>query len=263
MTTEIPDDRETLVFTISSSFGHFKKIDGNVSRLTYSVPPRTTIIGLVAGILGYERDSYYDCLSSDNCAVAVEPLEEVRTFTIPKNILATADDNMLKINSGSRSTPTMEIPDPRYHRKQRLFEYLTNPRYRIYLQFTDEEIKNELYNMLSEGKSVYTPYMGVSECLAGINDVQLAEAKAIQNPRQVDTPVYDIDCVKPVQGVSYISERSPMDMKKTKGTTGKERRMTTEFSSYIMPRSQEPLELSEKPESPIFRVEDSTVMFIQ
>ena len=50
---------DLLVFDISGKFAHFRKYYTNSSSLTYLVPPRTSIYGLIAGILGLERDSYY------------------------------------------------------------------------------------------------------------------------------------------------------------------------------------------------------------
>ncbi|HBM79479.1 MAG TPA: CRISPR-associated protein Cas5, partial [Clostridiaceae bacterium] len=46
---------------------HFRKYYSNSSALSYFIPPRTTIIGIVAGFLGYERDTYYEDFSLENC----------------------------------------------------------------------------------------------------------------------------------------------------------------------------------------------------
>jgi len=49
-----------LIFDWKGRMGHFRKLDTNSSSLTYSFPSRTTIAGMIAGVLGYEKDSYYE-----------------------------------------------------------------------------------------------------------------------------------------------------------------------------------------------------------
>ena len=62
---------EILAFNIRGKFAHFRKFYSNSSALSYFIPPRTTIIGLIAGMLGLERDSYYEDFSLDNCDTGV------------------------------------------------------------------------------------------------------------------------------------------------------------------------------------------------
>lgn len=60
-----------IIFELWGKFAHFRKFYTNSSSLSYSVPPRTTIEGIIAAILGYERDSYYEKFNPDNLYVAV------------------------------------------------------------------------------------------------------------------------------------------------------------------------------------------------
>ncbi len=60
------------VFDLYGKFAHFRKFYTNSSSLTYLIPPRTTIEGIIAALLGYERDSYYDVLSVDKLNIAVK-----------------------------------------------------------------------------------------------------------------------------------------------------------------------------------------------
>ena len=43
--------RETLTFTVTGPWGHFRRIDTTTEKLTYRVIPRTTVAGLIAAIL--------------------------------------------------------------------------------------------------------------------------------------------------------------------------------------------------------------------
>lgn len=62
---------ELLELKLTGKFAHFRKFYTNASSLTYSIPPRTVVCGLVASILMYPRDSYYEILSSENLGVAI------------------------------------------------------------------------------------------------------------------------------------------------------------------------------------------------
>ena len=44
-----------VIFDIEGKFAHFRKIYTNSSSLSYLVPPRTTVQGIIAAMLGYER----------------------------------------------------------------------------------------------------------------------------------------------------------------------------------------------------------------
>ena len=60
-----------LSFKLSGKFAHFRKFYTNASSLSYLIPPRTVIIGLLASILKLPRDSYYNDFNEDNCKISV------------------------------------------------------------------------------------------------------------------------------------------------------------------------------------------------
>ena len=62
---------EIIQFDISGKFAHFRKYYANNTALTYSLPPRTTVMGILAAILGRSRDSYYEEFSSDKILIGI------------------------------------------------------------------------------------------------------------------------------------------------------------------------------------------------
>ena len=66
-----------LELKLSGKFAHFRKFYTNASSLTYLIPPRTTICGLLASILQIERDGYYDIMSSENLGVAISLVSNI------------------------------------------------------------------------------------------------------------------------------------------------------------------------------------------
>ncbi len=67
-----------VIFDLTGAFAMFRKFYTNSSSLSYPFPPRTTIAGLIAGLLGYERDSYSEDLGPEQCDIAVSVRVPVR-----------------------------------------------------------------------------------------------------------------------------------------------------------------------------------------
>jgi CRISPR-associated protein Cas5h len=65
------DIKKVLVFNIKGKAAHFKKYYSNKSSLTYKIPTRTVLMGMVASILKYPRDSYYDVFSPEKAKLGV------------------------------------------------------------------------------------------------------------------------------------------------------------------------------------------------
>ncbi|MEI7585496.1 CRISPR-associated protein Cas5 [Runella sp.] len=51
--------KELISFDWCGKMAHFRKFYSNASALTHTIPPRTTVLGLLASIAEIERDSYY------------------------------------------------------------------------------------------------------------------------------------------------------------------------------------------------------------
>ena len=69
-----------LSFRVSGQFAHFRKFYTNASSLSYMIPPRTVIIGMLASVLRYERDSYYEVFCPDKfrLSAAVTPGTQIK-----------------------------------------------------------------------------------------------------------------------------------------------------------------------------------------
>lgn len=225
-----PPPERCLSFTIRGPWGHFRRIDGNVVKQTYRVIPRTTVAGLVAAILGIERDGYYELFAEGASAVAIDPTSELRTINLPMNTLSTADEDIRRVPRRGRSLK-VGLPDPTKPRQQHNYEVLVDPSYRIDLWLSDSEVYDELRSKLESGKSHYTPSLGLSEYLADIEyhgemEVEIREDE--ESPARVDSAVPAVvDSIVPERGMNYGVERSPAFMEATEGG-----RRTTGFAAY-------------------------------
>jgi CRISPR-associated protein Cas5h len=65
-------------FRLRGKMAHFRKFYSNSSSLSYFIPPRTTLAGIIAGLLGKERDSYYDEFSLQQCKIGLAVCSPVK-----------------------------------------------------------------------------------------------------------------------------------------------------------------------------------------
>lgn len=69
---------EILSFTIKGKLAHFRKYYANNTALSFTIPPRTTIMGIVAGVIGWPKDSYYEKLSTEHFRFGVRVLTPLK-----------------------------------------------------------------------------------------------------------------------------------------------------------------------------------------
>jgi CRISPR-associated protein Cas5h len=244
-----------LSVTISGPWGHFRRVEGNVVKQTYRIIPRTTIAGLLAAVLGIERDGYYELFGRDSSRIAIEPVNEIRTVNMPINSLSTAAENLRSLNG--RGKISVKIPDPTDLRQQHNYEVLVDPAYRIDIALADDEQYEELREMLEAGKSHYIPSLGLSEHLAELDFHGEFDVEPGSDEGSVwsDSAVPDaVDEVVLDSGTRCGIEDSPAFMAADSGG-----RTTTAFVSYAYNPDAEPLKVSDVGTS---RVDDRTVMFV-
>ena len=101
-----------LAFDLTGPMAHFRKYFTNSSSLSYEFPPRTTVIGIVAGILGLERDSYYEDFGMRKCRIAVKIKEPTRSIQRTVNYISVKNVNELNGSAGHTQIP-LEIVLPK------------------------------------------------------------------------------------------------------------------------------------------------------
>ncbi|OED29880.1 type I-B CRISPR-associated protein Cas5b [Methanosphaera sp. WGK6] len=146
-----------VVFDVWGDYAYFRRGYTTTSTISYPFPSRTTIAGFISGILGKERDSYYDLFQKNNSKIGLKIINPIEKTRINLNYVNTKESIVLfEIKGNGKRT---QVPA----------EFLKNVKYRIYLSLDDDDILNEFYGLLKEHKSVYTPYLGISECLANFS----------------------------------------------------------------------------------------------
>ncbi len=67
-----------LSFKIKGKLAHFRKYYANNTAFSFSIPPRTTLMGMVAAAMGWPRDSYYEQLSSRHIHFGIRVLTPLK-----------------------------------------------------------------------------------------------------------------------------------------------------------------------------------------
>lgn len=149
-----------LIFDISGPFAHFKKYYTNASRLTYGISTRTVITGLIAGILGFEKDTYHKEFNEETTRIGIRLLSPYRKIMQGMNFY-----NITKKNNSLRSQVPTEILVPEIGKNA--------ISYRVY--FSNEKYTSELQERIIQHNYHYNPYLGITEFLADLKFVDIAE----------------------------------------------------------------------------------------
>jgi len=214
---------QVLVFDVWGDYAHFRKYYTTSSPLTFSIPPRTAVCGLIAGIIGLDKQEYLKYFTKNRADIAVRILNPVKKVRIAENLIDTKNAPMMgRIKN----------------RTQIRFEFLKDPAYRIYFRHTDTEVYNSARDFLQEGKCVYTPCLGLSEHLASFKFLEEAEFSLQEGDGFVR-----IDSVVPMPDDSkielkleegeYFQETLPVEME--------EDRTVREYCKTVFERNGKPL----------------------
>ena len=143
-----------LVFDIWGDYGYFRQGFTSTSTITYPFPSRTSITGLISAILGLEKDSYHDIFNEENSKIGLRILNPIKKMNINLNYINTKGNKFLL--SDISENPRVQVQA----------EFLKDVKYRIYISLKDTQLLNELFELIKNHKSVYTPCLGISECIA-------------------------------------------------------------------------------------------------
>ncbi len=202
---------ELIIFDLVGKMAHFRKYYTNSSSLTYYFPPRTTIIGLIAGIIGLKRDSYYENFSKENAKVAISVKSKLKKLIETVNYIWAEKLSELNLSKKQHTQIPLEILVP--------MNLEDSIRYRIYFTHKDKIIKDEILNRISSGKIVYPPYLGITEFIAKLEFVDIVVPELRMSKKIIFDTVVNLDYIKNGKLIQrndsiYIKERMSYDFDK-------------------------------------------------
>lgn len=138
---------------IWSRFGSFSKPFSNSGGiLTYLIPPKTSIIGMIGAVLGYKFDDF--TLDENNKKVfSIEELYDIKISIQPLFSLKTKKVIFNLVSGNGISNINQEI--------------LLNPYYKLFISFPTSFIEKEqlFLDRIKNNQSVFNLYMGRNEFL--------------------------------------------------------------------------------------------------
>ncbi len=219
---------KVLIFDLWGDYAHFRRGYTTTSPLTYPFPSRTTLAGILAAILGFQRDSYYEYFRKHNSAFALQILKPIKKIRINLNLIDTKTGFYLWDNKGQRT----QIP----------FEFLKDAKYRVYVWIKDKEIFNDLKDLIRNHKSFYTPYLGISECIANFNVFKGGIFDIERKKATKETEIHSI--IKKDSGKIKIEPKKKYGLIKVPGFMDKDR-VVSEYIEFFYEEEGKPLLISE------------------
>ena len=165
---QIPNLEEGVVFTIKGPFAHFRKFYTQTSALSYPIPPRTALSGIVGAILGIPRNEVYKLMQPPDGFFVLQILTSIRKITSTTNLVSTKKEFLSPLVRMGR----IRFFDPSKNRTQIPVELLVAKpperflKFRIVFWHRDKKLLGKLINYLTEKKYFFPIYLGVSEFLA-------------------------------------------------------------------------------------------------
>ncbi len=201
-----------VAFKLWGDFAHFRRHYTTSSPLTHSIPSPSALRGLVAAFLGISRDEYPKALSVKKCRFGVGLLNPVKKIRLGINYLDTKDGSWVTLDL-KRLLPVVKKSGNtyRFHTPLRA-EFLKDPCFEIYFTHEDQGLLDELTARLRARRPVFTPYLGISECLANFEFRWDEELELVTGPYQIIS-AFRQDFVSRVyieEGVGLVKETLPV-----------------------------------------------------
>ncbi len=222
---------KVLVFDIWADYAHFRRFYTTTSPLTFPIPPRTALCGLIGAMIGMEKENndYLKHFTIDKAFIGLRLLNPVKKVMIAENLIHTKNAKGIGMNLIAE-------------RCQIGFEFLKDPKYRIYFYHTDKDVYHKMKENLKLHKSVYTPCFGLSENIANFKFIGEFEIENhIPNGRYVQIhSILPSEKIVDKEGVNfnlageYFSTRVPVEMN--------QERIIKKYSDILFERNGRPIE---------------------
>lgn len=213
---------KTLVFDIKGDYGHFRKFYTTSSPLTFSIPPRTTVCGIIGALIGLDKEEYLNYFKKEDANIAIQILSPIKKTRLSINLIDTKNAKMYsKIDNRTQVT----------------YELLKNPSYRIYFSHSDENIYNKVKSYLQENKNYYTLSLGLSEFIAEYEYKGEINLKHMEN----DDFIYIDTVIKFDEKVKVEFENKKEYFKDTMQNEMNNERVVTEYTKVLLERCGQPI----------------------
>src|SRR3972149_5978418 len=95
-----------LVFDVWGDYGHFRKFYTTSSPLTFSIPPRTSLCGLLGSVVGLGKEEYLNHFSKKDAQIALRLLNPVKKTRLGINLINTKGNHWTLVKKGGHEPKT-------------------------------------------------------------------------------------------------------------------------------------------------------------
>lgn len=184
-----------------------------MSPLSFSIPPRTVIAGILGALVGIAKDINPETFDKEKAFIAMKINSEVKKTKIAiNNIKATSTTHF---HSFEQHKPTN-------------YEFLKDCSYRLFIATRDQDLYNKIKSNLEQHSSHYTLNMGISACIA--NYKYIGE----YNIERIDEQTVEIDTIIPSECIEQIDFEKEVELQKAKlPNQMTNQRVVTEYREFI------------------------------
>ena len=193
-----------IIFDIWGDYAHFKKPYTTTSPLTYSIPSRTALTGIIGAIMGIRKDKNNEDLNYSKCNLSIRIMNPIKKTIINQNLINT------------KTAEKMSRMKSKGGRTQIRIEKLKDVKYRIYVEIFSEKEHNDLLSRLKNHSPVFTPSLGISENLANFSFIEEVEYKKEMGDIKLHS-VLNIEKIQPQnvifeEGKEYFVDTYSLEM---------------------------------------------------
>lgn len=243
---------ELINFRLSGRFAHFLRAEASASALSYPVPPRTVILGILGAVLGLSKDEPQLVLEPANIAISGKlPKTHWHRAKFRKDPPASLPCLIKKTQKADRNT----VPEKATLILQ---EWLFNPDYTIWVSLP-EPYHTKLEGRLNKRQWYFTPSLGLSEMMADI------EYLGSKEPTPLPEGSYDVSSVFP-QGAGSLEMDEIFERELVLHSLQMPRSLTTNrvfsHSTYFVESDARPVPVKTDQAYQAYKVNDRVVMFL-
>lgn len=198
-----------VAFDLWGDYGHFKIPYTTTSPLTFPIPSKTALYGIIGAFLGYKKDEYLKNFQNKSWKFAIALNHPIKKTHIAENLI-----------DSKKATMFARMSKDKACRTQIKIEFLKDPSFRIYAASNQIEELMRLENLLKEHESTYSISLGISECLANFNYVGSFEAENIQTSDFIEiSSILPLSLILGISSIDfskaerkYIKVHTPLEM---------------------------------------------------
>lgn len=253
---------QVISFCLNGKMAHFRKYYSNSTALSYFIPPLTTVKGIIAGLLGYERDSYYDLFSNARCRIAIINKRPIKKITQTLNLLKVESLNDLNGAGKNRTQNDTEFIVPRNLREDFIsFQIIF---WHENVEIMQQLIKNLCTNSVYYCSDAIALALGSLQCPGWISEAEVHEVE-MKRSHGTELPFHSVVSLDKIEKV-VLQDFNNAFLAKEESITefDAERNITENAKKEVLVNiNQSEMTILLKEGTEYFSINDQNILFLE